>query len=80
MSYIFLRVSPPFPISIMVLRELRVILIRIPLGEKIDWQYAWLIFALINVVTLIPMFALRRYGHVWRELEWQKPPSFHGDI
>ncbi|CAG8977490.1 hypothetical protein HYALB_00009322 [Hymenoscyphus albidus] len=52
----------------------------IPLGEKIEWQYAWLIFGIINVGTLFPMFALRRYGSEWRELKWQKPPSFHNDI
>lgn len=52
----------------------------IPLGEKIEYQYAWLIFALINVFFLVPMVLLRFYGVRWRNSVWQKPPTFHDDI
>ncbi|KAH6652225.1 major facilitator superfamily domain-containing protein [Truncatella angustata] len=52
----------------------------IPLGESIGYQYAWLIFALINVVFLIMMVLLRLNGSRWRNSAWQKPPTFHNDI
>jgi hypothetical protein len=52
----------------------------IPLGTAIQYQYAWLIFALMNVVLLVPMFALKFYGAKWRSSSWQTPPKFHNDI
>jgi len=52
----------------------------IPLGHSIDYQYAWLIFALIHVVFLVPMVFLRFRGVAWRNSAWQKPPTFHNDI
>lgn len=52
----------------------------IPLGEAIKYEYAWLVFAIINVVTLLPMFVLRIKGSEWRACAWQKPPTFHNDI
>jgi len=52
----------------------------VPLGEKIEFQYAWLIFALINVAFLLPVLALRLYGLKWRSLSWQVAPTFHNDI
>ena len=53
---------------------------RIPLGDKIEYQYAWLVFAMIHVVFLVPMVMLRFYGVRWRNSAWQKPPTFHDDI
>ncbi|OBT90763.1 hypothetical protein VE02_00683 [Pseudogymnoascus sp. 03VT05] len=52
----------------------------IPLGTAIQYQYAWLVFALINAVILIPMFALKFHGEKWRSSSWQTPPKFHNDI
>jgi hypothetical protein len=52
----------------------------IPLGNAIQYQYAWLVFALINVVLLVPMFVLKFYGAKWRSSSWQTPPKFHNDI
>ncbi|OBT57930.1 hypothetical protein VE04_02492 [Pseudogymnoascus sp. 24MN13] len=52
----------------------------IPLGTAIKYQYAWLVFALINALLLIPMFALKFYGEKWRSSSWQTPPKFHNDI
>ncbi|KIW94349.1 uncharacterized protein Z519_05665 [Cladophialophora bantiana CBS 173.52] len=52
----------------------------IPFGEKIQYQYAWLTFALIHVVFLVPMVLLRFKGTQWRNSAWQKPPTFHNDI
>ena len=52
----------------------------IPLGDKIGFEFAWLIFAMINVAFLLPMFVLRIYGSKWRSLPWQSPPTFHNDI
>ncbi|KAK6382786.1 hypothetical protein LTS17_003455 [Exophiala oligosperma] len=52
----------------------------IPFGDKIGYQYAWLTFALLNVIFLVPMIMLRFYGIRWRNSSWQKPPTFHNDI
>jgi hypothetical protein len=52
----------------------------IPLGNKIKFEYAWLVFAMINVAFLLPLLALRIYGSKWRALAWQSPPTFHNDI
>jgi len=52
----------------------------IPLGDEIQYQYAWLIFALINVFFLVPMVVLRFKGTQWRNSAWQKPPQFHNDL
>ncbi|KAG8163757.1 hypothetical protein KVR01_007054 [Diaporthe batatas] len=52
----------------------------IPLGEKIQFQYAWLIFALLTVALMLPMGVLRVYGEKIRSSSWQKPPNFHKDL
>ncbi|OCT53997.1 MFS general substrate transporter [Cladophialophora carrionii] len=52
----------------------------IPLGEKIQFQYAWLTFTMIHIVFMIPMVLLRFKGIQWRNSSWQKPPTFHNDI
>ncbi|OAG34968.1 hypothetical protein AYO21_10855 [Fonsecaea monophora] len=52
----------------------------IPLGEQIEYQYAWLTFAMIHIVFLVPMVMLRFKGIQWRNSAWQKPPTFHNDI
>lgn len=52
----------------------------IPLGNRIKFQCAWLVFAMLNVAFLLPMFALRVYGSRWRGYTWQSPPRFHNDI
>ena len=52
----------------------------IPLGEAIDIQYAWLIFAIINIVLFIPFMGLKWYGPRLREKGWQAPPQFHNDL
>ncbi len=38
------------------------LLFSIPLGDKIGYQYAWLTFALINTVLLVPVVLLKFYG------------------
>ena len=53
---------------------------RIPLGNRIKFEYARLAFAMLNVAFLLPMFALRVYGSRWRGYTWQSPPKFHNDI
>jgi hypothetical protein len=53
---------------------------RLPLGNKIDYQYAWLIFGLINLVLLVPVVLLRFYGPRIRSQPWQAPPTFHNDL
>lgn len=60
--------------------KLIAVLTRIPFGDKIGYQYAWLTFALLNVIFLVPMIMLRFYGIRWRNSSWQKPPTFHNDI
>ncbi|KIY02001.1 uncharacterized protein Z520_02139 [Fonsecaea multimorphosa CBS 102226] len=52
----------------------------IPFGEKIKYEYAWLTFAMIHIVFLVPMVVLRFKGTQWRNSAWQKPPTFHNDI
>ncbi|KAL2272570.1 hypothetical protein FJTKL_06290 [Diaporthe vaccinii] len=52
----------------------------IPLGEKIGFQFAWLIFALLTVVFILPMGVLRLYGERIRATSWQTPPTFHKDL
>ncbi|KAL1868872.1 hypothetical protein VTK73DRAFT_3452 [Phialemonium thermophilum] len=52
----------------------------IDLAEQIQFQYAWLVFSLINVVFLVPMAFLRIYGKKIRTLSWQPAPTFHNDI
>jgi hypothetical protein len=52
----------------------------IPLGEKIQFQYAWLTFTMIHIAFMIPMVVLRFKGVQWRNSSWQKPPTFHNDI
>jgi hypothetical protein len=50
------------------------------LGEKIDYQFAWLTFAMINLVLMLPVVMLRFYGPKLRNLPWQRPPTFHNDL
>lgn len=45
--------------------------LSLPLGESVGIQYAWLIFALIVAVLLVPVVMLRYYGRKWRELPSQ---------
>ncbi|KAJ9608894.1 hypothetical protein H2200_006665 [Cladophialophora chaetospira] len=52
----------------------------IPFGEKVQFQYAWLTFAMIHIAFLIPMVLLRFKGEQWRNSSWQKPPTFHNDL
>ena len=52
----------------------------IPLAQAIQYQYAWLIFSLINLVSLIPLLWLRLRGEEIRASSWQTPPNFHNDI
>ncbi|KAK8137543.1 hypothetical protein PG984_003036 [Apiospora sp. TS-2023a] len=52
----------------------------VPLAEKIQYQYAWLLFACLNVAFLLPLLILRLYGERVRNSKWQPKPSFHPDI
>ncbi|KAI0402498.1 MFS general substrate transporter [Xylaria palmicola] len=52
----------------------------IPLAETIGFQYAWLVFAFINIALLLPLAVLRWKGAQIRESAWQKPLTFHNDI
>ncbi|KAK8003940.1 ornithine-oxo-acid transaminase [Apiospora arundinis] len=52
----------------------------VPLAEKIQYQYAWLTFACINIVFLLPMGFLRLYGERIRNTKWQSKPRYHPDI
>ncbi|KAI1173330.1 MFS general substrate transporter [Nemania sp. FL0916] len=52
----------------------------LPLAERIDFQYAWLVFGFINIALLLPLVVLRWKGQQIRESAWQKPPTFHNDI
>ncbi|KAI0185826.1 major facilitator superfamily domain-containing protein [Xylaria flabelliformis] len=52
----------------------------LPLAYRIGFQYAWLVFAFINIVLLLPLAVLRWKGQQIRASAWQKPPTFHGDI
>lgn len=52
----------------------------VPLGEKLGFEYGWLLLAGVNVVFLLPMAGLRVYGVRLRALEWQAPPrAVEGD-
>ena len=81
-DHLVLRVSAPSPDWIAHKVEPPLILDyhSIPLGEKIKFEYAWLIFALINIFFFVPMAALKWYGPRLRETSWQKPPQFHMDL
>ncbi|KAJ5160603.1 uncharacterized protein N7482_007607 [Penicillium canariense] len=46
----------------------------IPFAERIGIQYAWLTFAIIVVILLIPVVFLKFQGPKWRNLPSQKPP------
>lgn len=52
----------------------------IPLASAIQYQYAWLVFAMINLLFLVPMLWLRFRGERIRAGTWQSPPTFHNDI
>ncbi|CZR61883.1 related to HOL1 protein [Phialocephala subalpina] len=52
----------------------------IPLANRISIQYAWLVFSMISIVGILPVFALRIYGANWRARAWQSPPTFHTDL
>ncbi|KAK0252062.1 hypothetical protein LTS09_012856 [Friedmanniomyces endolithicus] len=52
----------------------------IPLSGKINTEYAWLTFALINVVFFVPVLALKWLGPKISGMSWQAPPTFHNDL
>ena len=52
----------------------------LPLGNKLQYEYAWLVFAGINIFFFLPMILVRLYGEKWRKATWQSPPGFHNDI
>ena len=52
----------------------------IPLANAIQFQYAWLVFALINVLFFVPLIYLRFKGEKIRASSWQAPPLLHMDI
>lgn len=52
----------------------------IPLADKINIEYAWLTFALLNVAFFGPVLALKWLGPRISRLSWQAPPSFHNDL
>ncbi|OAP57700.1 hypothetical protein AYL99_08438 [Fonsecaea erecta] len=52
----------------------------LPFGARVGIQYAWLTFALINVILLLPILLLRVYGPRWRNLPSQSPPTFHNEL
>lgn len=52
----------------------------VPFGEQIGFQYAWLVFALINLVLFVPFMALKWLGPKIREKSWQAPPTFNMDL
>ena len=52
----------------------------IPLGEAVEFEYAWLIFALINIIFFVPMVLLKWWGPRLRQKSWQAPPTFHNDL
>ncbi|KAK4898423.1 hypothetical protein LTR27_004019 [Elasticomyces elasticus] len=52
----------------------------IPLAEEINIEYAWLIFALLNVAFFVPFLGLKWFGPKVSKLSWQTPPSFHNDL
>lgn len=56
------------------------VILRIPLGEKIQFQFAWLVFAGLIVLFMLPFGFLRLYGERLRSASWQRPPTFHNDI
>ncbi|KAK7707942.1 hypothetical protein SLS64_006764 [Diaporthe eres] len=44
----------------------------LPLAEDIGFQYAWLVFAFINIILLVPFFLLRIFGQRIRKSEGQR--------
>ncbi|KAK0923066.1 hypothetical protein LTR91_015151 [Friedmanniomyces endolithicus] len=52
----------------------------IPLSGKINIEYAWLTFALINVAFFVPVLALKWLGPKISGMSWQAPPTFHNDL
>ncbi len=48
----------------------------LPLAEEIEYQYAWLVFSLINAVLLLPLIFLRFRGQAIRASSWQQPLLF----
>ncbi|KAK2599694.1 hypothetical protein N8I77_011427 [Diaporthe amygdali] len=52
----------------------------IPLGEMIQFQYAWLVFAFLTFAFILPVGMLRLNGEKIRATNWQKPPTFHNDL
>ncbi|KAK3660194.1 hypothetical protein LTR22_008201 [Elasticomyces elasticus] len=52
----------------------------IPLADEINIEYAWLIFALLNVAFFVPFLGLKWFGPKVSKLSWQTPPSFHNDL
>ncbi|KAK8067268.1 hypothetical protein PG997_014015 [Apiospora hydei] len=52
----------------------------VPLADRIQYQYAWLLFACLNVAFLLPLVVLRLYGEQFRNSKWQPKPTFHPNI
>ena len=57
-----------------------IISLSVPFGEKIGFQYAWLVLSLLNLVLFIPFMALKWLGPKVREKSWQSPPTFNRDL
>ena len=49
--------------------------VSLPFSERIGIQFAWLTFAMIVVVLLIPVLLLRVSGSKWRKLPSQLAPG-----
>ncbi|KAK8017760.1 hypothetical protein PG993_014086 [Apiospora rasikravindrae] len=52
----------------------------VPLADRIQYQYAWLLFACLNVAFLLPLVILRLCGEQFRNSKWQPKPAFHPNI
>ncbi|KAH8819360.1 major facilitator superfamily domain-containing protein [Xylogone sp. PMI_703] len=50
----------------------------VPLGERIGFQWAWVLFALLNVLFFSPMILLMFKGEKWRRSF--KVVNFHNDL
>ena len=52
----------------------------IPFGEAIQFQFAWLTLALINVILWALFLSVMIWGEKIRHKAWQAPPTFHKDL
>lgn len=50
----------------------------VPLGEKIGFQWAWTLFALLDVLFFLPLVLLMFKGESWRKS--LKHLEFHTDL